>query len=266
MASPDRLEAAFEPLLCLHRLRLLQLGLVELKVLPTTLPSSCELMIDMNLRLRTQLHPWANLTELCLVTAASRSTFFRMDKLPCLPRLRKLVVKANWLIIHWHESAALPMLQSLKCVGNKYLKVQLGSELHHIFTGQLFLATSGELSVMHTDLQSWYGESSGLHSGMCNSLASFCALGSRRFDKPIDKFDNHIILLANAKRLDGGREWTPKLGRINAHGIGYSNHGLEVLITDAEGLEWVSTQYKAICHSISAPFTPMRNVDIEWDC
>ena len=267
MASPDRLEAAFEPLLCLCRLRLLQLGLVELEVLPSTLPGSCELMLNIELGLHTQLHPCANLTELCLVTANPSEVFFAMDLLPCLPGLRSLVVKAQRTLVHWHGTAPLPMLQSLKCVSINHLFVCLGSELHHSFTGRLSLATFGKLLLSYTNLQSEYGQSHGLHPGLCTSIASFCALGERQYDKSYDYFDRNIRSLANARRLDGGREWAPKLGRVQpwAHGVRNKGNSLEVIVTDAEGLEWISTQYRAMCRWFGAPHTPVRNVDIEWD-
>ena len=243
-------------------------------MLPTTLPGSCKLKLDIEFWLHTQLHPFANLTELCLVTAAPTVTrqYFNMDSLPCLPGLRSLVVIAKSICINWLGTAALPMLQSLTCVSKDGLSLKLGSELHHRFTGRLSLATFGQMCVSHTNLHNWHtyltnwsGESLGLHPDLCNSMTSFCALGIRQLFLPNQfNFDNYMRSLANARRQNGGREWAPKLGRICMHEKEWGQP-FDVMVTDAEGLEWVSTQYLAMCHQVDLPLKGVRNVDIEWD-
>ena len=239
-------------------------------MLPSMLPGSCEQLLDIQLRLQTKLQTCANLTELCLVRAGPSETHFNLDLLPCLPGLRSLVVKAQCcIVIHWRGTAAMPMLQSLECVSKDGLYLQLGSELHHRFTGRLSLATPGYLKVMQNAPRYWFGGPIiGDLPGLCNSLASFCALGNRGWGgdavKHSETFRYCTESLAHANRLNGSREWAPKLGWLHAHGTECSED-LEVMITDAEGLEWVRTQYRAICHWTCSSLKGVRNVDFIWD-
>ena len=240
------------------------------------LPGSRELKLDIELQLHTQLQTCANLSELCFIGAHNGEATFYVDKLPRLPGLRSLEIKFNpglkpkTIRVYWRETAALSMLQSFKCVSEGDMVVQLGTELHHSFTGRLSLASFGQLLMTYTNLQGrptnlhdWSGESFGLHSGLCNSVASLCALGCNRSSQA--HLDEFMRSLAHARRPDCGREWAPKRGRFPMHTGVHAGKSMELGTPDAEGLEWVTAQYRVLCHWYGAPLTHVRSFVVQWD-